>query len=214
MCFVGRKKEISLIVKALEKGTNIVLSGKYGIGRTALIKHIANSAQDRWLFFWLDFSQTAGEVCNLLYKKLFPHHKYKNRYKYEKYKTSRFQIANFDLPDKRRHILILDNIAKLSPHKIKFLRYLTTEKRFGFIAIVEDFLTEPDLLRLRVVLSPEIQVKLSHLSIHSTQEYLRNSSKKYGFHWPANHIKFFSEVIRGYPLSMRELVDTERKRGC
>jgi hypothetical protein len=211
MCFVGRKKEISLIIKALEKGTNIVLSGKYGIGRTALIKNIVNT-QDRWLFFWLDFSKTPGEVCNALYKRLFPDHKYKNRYKYEKYKTSRFQIVNFNLPDNRRHILILDNIARLSPHKIKFLRYLTTERRFGFIAIIEDFLTEPDLLRLRLVLSPEIQIKLSHFGNHTTQEYLRKSSKKYSFNWSENRIKTLSEIIEGYPLAMKEMVLMEFKR--
>jgi len=212
MCFVGRKKEISLIVKALEKGTNIVLSGKYGIGRTALIKHIAKIAQERWKFFYMDFSQTPGEVCNALLKKLFPDYHYKNKHKYVRYKASRFQIANLDLPDKRKHILILDNIAKLSPQKIKLLSYLSTEKRFGFIAIVEQFIPEPDLLRLRVALSPTIQIRLFHLSIHSTREYLRNSSIKYNFSWPENRIKTFSEIIKGYPLAMKEIVTKEHKR--
>ncbi len=209
MCFVGREKEIRLIIKALEKDTNIVLSGKYGIRRTALIKHIAKIAQDRWRFFYLDFSQTPGEVCNALLKKLFPDYCYKNRHRYGHYKRSRFQILNLALPDKRKHILMLDNIAKLSPHKIKLLNYLATEKRFGFIAIVEQFIPEPDLIRLRVALSPAIRLSLTTLNIRSTQEFFRQCSLKYHLNLTANRIKAMSEITKGYPLGMKEFLNKE-----
>lgn len=209
MCFVGRKKEIRIIIKALEKDTNIVLSGKYGIGRTALIKHIAKIAQDRWRFFYLDFSQTPGEVCNALLKKLFPDYCYKKRHRYEHYKRSRLQIQNLALPDKRKHILIVDNIAKLSPHKIKLLNYLATEKRFGPIAIVEQYIPEPDLLRLRVALSPVIRLTLTKLNIRTTQEFFRQYSLKYHLNLTANRIKVMSEITNGYPLGMKEFLYKE-----
>lgn len=207
MCFVGREKEIRLIIKTLETDTNIVLSGKYGIGRTALIKHIAKIAQDRWRFFYLDFSQTPAEVCNALLKKLFPDYRSKNRHTYEHYKRSRFQIVNRALQDKRKHILILDNIAKLSPHKIKLLRYLATGKQFGFIAIVEQFIPEPDFLRLRVALSPAIRLSLTNLNIRHTQEFFRQYSLKYHLNLTPNRIRVMSEITNGYPLGMREFLN-------
>ncbi len=213
MCFVGRKKEIKLIIKALEQKKNIVLSGKYGIGRTTLIKHVAKVAQERWRFCYIDFSQTPGELCHTLLKKLMPDYHVRNRYKYEHYKRTRFQLTHLDFPDKRKHILILDNIAKLSPQKIDLLNYLSEENRFGFIAVVEQFVPEPDLLRLRVALNPAILLNLSYLSIQNTQEYFRQCSVKYNLHWTVDSIKWFSEIFRGYPLSMREFVDMERKRG-
>jgi MoxR-like ATPase len=46
MIFVGRKKEITAILKSLEKGENVILTGHYGMGRTSLIRHISQLAQD------------------------------------------------------------------------------------------------------------------------------------------------------------------------
>ena len=39
--FVGREKDSARIIRALERGQNVVLTGIHGIGKTALIKHIA-----------------------------------------------------------------------------------------------------------------------------------------------------------------------------
>ena len=43
--FVGREKEISQIVKALKRGENVILKGKYGIGRTSLSRHVPEIGQ-------------------------------------------------------------------------------------------------------------------------------------------------------------------------
>jgi ABC-type phosphate/phosphonate transport system ATPase subunit len=41
MYFVGRQQEIARILKDLERGDNVSVCGKYGIGRTSLLKHLA-----------------------------------------------------------------------------------------------------------------------------------------------------------------------------
>jgi len=41
MLFVGRQSEKKKIMEALNGGKNIILSGKFGIGRTRLINEIA-----------------------------------------------------------------------------------------------------------------------------------------------------------------------------
>jgi len=70
--FVGRENEIKQIIKALRRGDNVILTGKYGIGRTSLVKHIADTTRDRWRFIFVNFSQTPGRVCGYLIEELLP----------------------------------------------------------------------------------------------------------------------------------------------
>ena len=58
MIFVGRRKETHQITDDLKKGQNIILHGKYGMGRTSLINHIARLMNQRWKFIFVDFGQT------------------------------------------------------------------------------------------------------------------------------------------------------------
>lgn len=212
MCFVGRKREISRILASLEQGNNVVISGKYGIGRTALIKHIARHAPDGWKFFFLDFSKTPGEVCDALLKKTWCDDKPSHKRTKPGYKASRFRIAHRDPAGTSRQVLVLDNIAKLSRQKLTLLGHLSAEKRFGFIAIVEHFLPAEDLLRLRTVLSPALFISLSGLSMRHVQEFLRNCSIQYKLDWTENRIRTLSSISGGYPLGMRALVDEKRNR--
>lgn len=47
MSFVGREKETKKIIKALQQGNNIILTGKFGMGRTRLMRHVATITQGR-----------------------------------------------------------------------------------------------------------------------------------------------------------------------
>jgi len=48
LLFLGRERETQKILRALNQGENLVLSGKYGIGRTTLIEHVAKITKERW----------------------------------------------------------------------------------------------------------------------------------------------------------------------
>jgi hypothetical protein len=212
MHFVGREKEIGQIKEALEGGKNVIVSGKYGMGRTSLIKHIADAMKDQWRFVFVDFSKTPGSVCNYLLAELFPTQEFDREH--VKYKPSRFRIGTLALKDHRKHVLVLDNVSKLSAQKLDLIRYLTWEKRFQFVSIVERFLPTNGLFRLRVWMNPSILITLHHLTTSSVVQFFQQLSKEHQLGWPEGQIKNLAEVTGGYPLRMKEIAlrELERKR--
>ncbi|MGO8990969.1 MAG: ATP-binding protein [bacterium] len=207
MYFVGRQKEIAQIKEALEGGNNVIVSGKYGMGRTSLIKHIADAMKDQWQFVFVDFSKTPGSVCNYLLAELFPTQEFDREY--VKYKPSRFRIATLALEDHRKHVLVLDNVSKLSAKKLDLIRYLTWEKRFQFVSIVESFLPTNGLFRLRVWMNPSILIKLHYLSASDVVQFYRQLSRGHRLGWSEGRIKNLAEVTGGYPLRMNEITFRE-----
>jgi len=203
MYFVGREKEVEQIRESLEDGKNVILSGKYGMGRTSLIRYIAKMTQDWWRFVFIDFSQTPGNVCKHLMADLFPMQEFDREHL--RYRPSRFRIATLALDDNRKHVLVLDNISKLSAQKLDLIRYLTWEKRFQFISIVESFLPSNDFFRLRVLMNPSIQLILRYLSRSSVVQFFQLLSEQHPFSWTEGRIKSLSEVTGGYPLRMKEI---------
>ena len=214
MSFVGREKEARQIIKALNRGDNVILMGKYGIGRTSLIKHIAKATQNRWRFIFVDFSQTPGRVCGLLIDELLPKSKSKKRGENLGYKSNRFRISSLELADKRQHVLVLDNIAKLSAQKLDLIRYFLTAERFRFVAIVENFLREDELFVLRARLRNAFLIGIPHLSIEATREYFRQSSAQHHFQWTEGQINHLAEMTGGYPTGMKEVVNRKLARSA
>ena len=214
MCFVGREKETKKIMQALDRGNNVVLMGKYGIGRTSLIKHIEALTKERWRFLLLDFSQTPGKVTTQLLVELLPE-KRKGKDHYIRYKSGRFLIVNKELKDKRKHILVFDNIAKLTAQKLQLIRYLILESKFQYIAIAESFLPKEDLFLLRAALLPAEMIMLPYLSEESTKKLLCHFADKYSFHWSEQRLYMLVSATRGYPPAVHEVIKREldmRKR--
>jgi len=208
MCFVGREKETKKIMKALERGNNVVLLGKYGIGRTSLIKHVAALTKDTWRFVFLDFSQTPGKVTTQLLAELLPE-KRKGKDHYIRYKSGRFLIVSKELKDKRKHVLVFDNIAKLTAQKLQLIRYLILESKFQYIAIAESFLPKEDFFLLRAALLPAEVIMLPYLSEESTKKLLCHLADKYSFHWSEQRLSMLASTTRGYPLGVHELIKRE-----
>jgi hypothetical protein len=207
MYFVGREKEAKQIIKALERGENVILTGKYGMGRTSLIKKVAEVTQGRWRFVFVDFSQTPGRVCQLLMDELLPKSKGKKRGEILGYKANRFRISHLDFLDRRSHVLVLDNIAHLSAQKLDLIQYLISGGQFRFVAIVEAFVPENDLFRLRAWLRPALRVELPHLRVQNAREFFQYAAMKHHLNWTKSQIESLAEATRGYPLGMREVVN-------
>ena len=221
MHFVGREKEIEQINVALGGGKNVIVSGRYGMGRTSLMKYIAEIMQEQRRFLFLDFSKTPGKLCQHLVDKLWPQRGSGRRGEFSKYRSARFRIVSLDFSDSRRHVLVLDNIAKLSAQKLDFIRYLAWEKRFQFVAIVESFMSEVDLLRLRARLYPAEIIMLQYLGKREVCAFYQNVSERHHFHWTEGHIKNLAEITGGYPLRMKEVAFRQLRaagiintRGC
>jgi len=212
MYFVGREKEMEQIKEALEGGENAIVSGRYGMGRTSLIKHVAEMMQEEWRFLFLDFSKTPGKLCQDLVAQLWPERERSGRNEFSKYRSARFRIVSLDFNDSRRHVLVLDNAAKLSAQKIDFIRYLAWKKKFQFVAIVESFMSRDDFLRLRVRLYPAEIIMLQHLNKRKVYEFYQRLSEQHRFYWSEGHIKNLAEITGGYPLRMREISLRELER--
>jgi hypothetical protein len=205
LLFVGREKEIKQIRRALEGGKNIILRGKYGMGRTCLVKRVARIAGDRWRFVFTDFSQTPGKVCADLAAQLLPDGKGQSREGKRGYKSERFRIAHLDLKDPRPHVLVLDGIGKLTAPKLDLLRYLAGESRFRLVGIVESFMGGKDLLHLRGRMMPSLLINVSHISKKSAREFFRHFSGQHHFQWTDEEIDGLAGMSGGYPLGMKEV---------
>jgi hypothetical protein len=210
--FVGRQREIACICKAIERGDNVIVCGKYGIGRTSLLKRIAELTRDRWRWVFVDFAQPGSAVCRAVFTQLFPELKEKRSGAYLPYKLTRFEIAHLELDDARPLVLVLDNLATFSTHKINLVRYLVQAKRFRLVAIPENFLPTAQLHRLRTQLSPALVLTLEHLSVSSARAYFTYYAERYGFGWTATQINSKATTTGGYPLGMREVVKQEIER--
>ncbi len=204
MYFVGRAKEINKIHRALEQGENIIVQGKYGMGRTSLLRHLAAINQERWQFWFADFSQTPEKVCRQLFAQMFPDAKNDQQLKY---KSLRQQITAASLRAEQKIILVMDNIAAVTPARMEFWRYLGDNGQFSFIAIAENSLKRQERMQLRGVLHLTCQISLSYLRLAEVREFFQHYSTQYGWNWSAETIASVSQLTRGYPLFMAERVN-------
>ena len=206
MDFVGRETEIRKLSRALEKGHNVIITGPYGIGRTRLVRRVAE-LNDSWRFALVDFSKTAGEVCKRLLKEFLPNRRSSKRAPRSlSYKAGRYLLDNIAFQDQQRPVIVMDNIGKLSSQQLTFLRCMILESRFRFVAIVESFLSPHSLFLLRAMLFPVEMMTLRHLSLQSACEYFKCVSEKHHCEWTNDQIMTFAKTSGGYPLGMKQLI--------
>jgi predicted ATPase len=212
MPFWGREREIAAIRAELGKDKNVILTGKYGIGKTTLVKEVAKMHGERGLFLFADFSEPPSKVCNDLLAALRPRRSSGKRTRYLGYKQSRSLIADLTAKTRRRCVIVLDNIEKLTPQRLGLIRYLAWDKPCLFIAIPESFLPEDDLSRLRACIYPSKVIRLRYLSAKQTERFFRDCATKHQFHWTESDIHVLTLATKGYPLAMREFVSRELER--
>jgi len=202
MFFVGREKETRAILRALEGGRNVLLQGRFGIGRTALTRHVSEVMGDRWHFHFLDFSETPRLMCHMLFEELHAGPCSRRPRKPMRYKAERYRILQKDMPDKKHHVIVFDNVAKLTRAKIAMLRHFRAEERFPVVAIIESFLEEKELRVLSAILAPTTRLSLGYLSETESHALLSHVSATRRLKWNEAYIRMLAETARGYPLGM------------
>jgi hypothetical protein len=211
--YIGRERETKKIIKLLDEGFNVILKGRFGIGRSSLARHVARVTGDRWGFVFVDFSETPGKVCKRILKSF---RSMQTRYKREtvkKYRSNRSLLARMDRRDGKKNVLVLDNIEKITKQRLNMLTFINAERRYQFIAIAEDFLAEKDLFLLRSNLLPAELVMIGYMKIDDTLKVFRHFSSKHNLGWNEDQIHSFAELSGGYPLGMKEIMDRVLKRG-
>lgn len=211
MIFIGRKVETDRIIKKLCQGKNIIIGGKFGIGRTSLVKKISEIMADKRKFIFVDFSQTPGKMSEKLMRELGLSRRFKKTGRKMGYKSMRYRIATVRSSIKNKPVIVFDNIAKLTSQKIIFLRNLIEENRFQFIAIVEHFLPANDLMLLKVQFFPTETVTLHHFNVSEIKNLLQTYSNQYRLNWSDDYIRHMVTLANGYPLGLTEMLKKKRK---
>jgi hypothetical protein len=206
---VGRTAEGRAIRRALRREENVILSGRYGMGRTRLVQHIAGDGSPPLQYVFVDFSGSVAETA----RELWIHIAGKKRSFVE---NLRFRVVVARLAaaarEKRNTVVVLDNIAELTLPKMRFLQQLTLFGKMRYIGIVEAFLPVEQLHRLKACLAPSVHVELKHLPLSEVCRYFEAVSKKYGRDWDSGMIRGMAAATGGYPLGMAKMAEAELKR--
>lgn len=207
MFFVGRHQEITRIEASLAAGRNVILRGKYGIGRTALLRQVASRNAGRWAFVFTDFSANGTVVCKSVLKQLLGHSV--NDLNARQLARA---VAAYRPRRGRKTILVLDDVAKLTHPKLDLLRRLRTSPHLQFGAIAERFVSEDDVMRIRVVLDPATVVALDYLDDPSSVEFFSYHARRLGLGWTETDIEMLARAMHGYPLEMAQLISREQRK--
>ncbi len=209
MDFVGRKLEIAAVMRSLARGRNIVVTGRFGIGRSRMVKHLAALHADTWQFLFADFSRPASRSCNDLIHQILPHRVGSGRNRYTRMVYAKDILSGKTSPAHLPRVVVLDNIGKISRPKLALIRDLRLDGELLFIAVVEGFLPEADLFRLRSVLYPADTVPLHNLSKKETEDFFRTAARRNRLDWDENAIRRLAASCEGYPLLMTERLHRE-----
>jgi hypothetical protein len=206
-CFYGRQDEIKRILKVLKQGKNLVLQGKYGVGKTHLVRHFARRHRNQWKFLFADFEKNPARIIGNLFRQIksaCPSIKLKDSMPY---RIAKSKLIDVGLKDPGHYVIVLDNIARVTGPKATFLRDLTWEHGFIVIALAEGFLSADNLMRLRAGLMPCELIRLDNLRLNESIMFFKQVADRNQFHWTQSRIRAFAEATHGYPLLMADLVD-------
>jgi len=167
-------RECKRIQSALAAGHNLVLTGPFGIGRTALLRHLAKQMNEDWRFIFLDGSQTPARLLRGLIQKWAPKRPGTSRRTATAWKVERRHLATLRSPDPRPVVVVLDDVAKVTRPQLDLIRWLKDDGRFRIIAVTERFLPEDGQRRLRARLYPAPLLTLGPLPPPHSQEVLRD----------------------------------------
>jgi hypothetical protein len=207
--FVGRRKEIAAVQKCLARGEDIIISGRFGVGRTRLVRYIAEVTKDERRFLFADFSGTAGETCRRLFAELFVRKSVTRTH--PGYKAMRHLIAGFK-DDKRKIVIVLDNIAAVTNPKLNLLKHWKFHGNFQFILITETFLPDEQLMQLRGCLDGGLLLVLNSLPLSCVQEFFEKCSREYRLALPLATVRGMAKAAGGHPLTMINMVASELGR--
>jgi len=210
--FVGRQRELGYLRRELLAGRSIVLTGPFGIGRTSLLRHAADEMGREWTFVFADLEKSPGEAWRELFAALFPRvwERQRRRGEVKSVQWTRYRVLHRRSESRRPHVVVLDNVARLSAPRLDFVRRL--REAFQVVAIVEDFLPEDAKAVLCAALWARPPLRLPHLSQAVTEAYFEECSLRHGFGWGRGEIEGLAQAVGGFPLGMREAVESQLRR--
>lgn len=178
--FCGRKKEVAAIRQTLRSGSNVIVSGSYGVGKTRLA---LESVRD---FSPVVLRLNLKDPPATLKRKLFRH---------ERLHPSKAA----------RKFVILDDIVRMSHQKSEFLRFLSG-RGYVFIAIEENGIPAKEHDRLRYSSVPHVQIRLSYLSKNDTYAFLEVLNQRLVLGKEKDQLASLAKILKWHPLSLIETI--------
>jgi hypothetical protein len=211
MLFIGRETEVARIEAAMRDGRNVILQGKYGIGRTALVREIARRNSD-WRCVFADFGVAGGMVCASILAQLLGRSRHAVAETRAALQLARAVAAY--VPPKRivRVVIVLDNVAKVTRPKVELLKMLRGSEQLLVVAILERFVTSEALMRTRVALDPAVVVRLDALDVETSIRFFAAAVSQFALPWCESDIALLARTTHGYPLEMVRTVQAARRR--
>lgn len=200
--FVGREKELARIQSELEAGHNLVLSGPFGIGRTALLRHFARTHRADWRFVFLDGEQTPGRMCERLLDIWAPDRPRPLRRRTEPWTVERRILPDRLAKEPRSVAVVLDDLGKATAPKQEFLRWLQELGRVRIVLVTERFLGEEVELHLRGLIYPAPKIALGPLPEGPARTFFEGWARHHGLAWDAGAIHGLVRATRGFPAGM------------
>lgn len=210
--FVGRHKEMERLRRELAAGHNLVLTGRFGVGRTTLLRRLAREEEKARRFLFVDGALPPGQMAPRIFLALFPSQADALQRARNPLSFVKEALGARALPDRRPHVVVLDGVAKLTPQRLAFLRWLRDLERFQIFAVTEHFLPQEDLWRLRTLLVPAPLVVLDKLGAAACAEFFRRYAEREGLAWDEGTIQGLAQASQGYPLTMWELAGASAGR--
>jgi hypothetical protein len=179
--FVGRGRELCRLRTLLDAKRNIVLTGTFGSGRTALVRRLAESSAGAYHFVFLTGNETRREIDHQI-----------------RTAASRFS---------GRVVGVLDDVAVVTSPRLRFLREQVRADHASWLVIVERTVNVAALGRLRAALGAAVLVRLGPLSQGATERWVAEWVRTRKLDWDATEVRAFARAAHGYPLALRLSLD-------
>jgi len=209
---VGRERETARLAAALAAGRNGVVSGKFGSGRTALVRHLAETSAGRLRFAFCDFAEPPRNAWAALAAELVPERRPSRAKRRVGSKTLRARVLEAPLAGGPPVVVVLDDVGRLTPARLDVVRRLSVHDRFQLLAIVEGHLPAADRRRLLAWLAPVERLRLGPLPQPVVRDFFARVSAERGLGWGPEKIAAVASGTGGHPLSMRLALEREVER--
>lgn len=200
--FVGRKAEIARIRETLREEGNILLEGRFGMGRTSLLRHMERQVSPGLSWVFLDGADTPAVWGRNLVERLCPRGLNSSGGDRISAREDRHHLEHVAAQGKRPAVIVLDHLGKLTHPKAAFCRWLAGLRRFRIIAVPDASVPRQSLEGLRMALYPCLRLQVGHLSPAATRRFFETFADRQGLSWTPGHIHGLAFATRGYPLAM------------
>jgi hypothetical protein len=179
--FVGRSQELSRLRKLLDARRNIVLTGAFGSGRTALVRRLAESSAGPYHFVFLTGGETRREINT--------------------------QIRGAATRVDGRVVGVLDDVAVVTTPRLRFLSEQVRSDGASWLVIVERSVDGTILERLRAALGAAALVRLGPLSDAAAERLVGEWLRARHLEWDPTSLRAFARAAHGHPLALRLAVE-------